>query len=375
MPTKRPTSTPADQEVDFAAGKRSATYTDIKDWVPLSGVSDAAVRYYGILRMHVNRRRGDRKVRATTLTLAKLMGRSRGDKTAPWLAELITIGAVEVRREGLSGRYHYTINEDPPDGYTGPVNLAEWYDRNRDELTTEREAARQKRDARREAQRAAKTLVKPDTPISGLQPDVAPMSGQPDTPMSGVPVAPTSGREPDVLEPDGVEPDEDNPPLPRARAKRGAARPPAQNQGGDESSKEQHLAPDPARQLVDEMAPILVSRGEVWKYLDQRTRAVLTELEGKGHPFPVIRLALLHLANGHYGPTSSPKRVLEMGGWWDQAYAEYRSSPAGYAPAQRVPCDDCDGVWRLEADRGPGTRRLPMEPPVRCTHKAMAGVS
>lgn len=214
--TRRASTTADDDadEIEFEAGERRVTHTDIKDWVPLADISVEAKTYYGVLRMHVNRKRGDRKVTATTLTLAKLMGRSRGDKTAPWLKELVALGAVQVARRGLTGRYVYRVNEDPPPGYTGPVNLEEWYDLHREELDGLRQTAKAKRDDRRAALRARKDQVSPVTPESGLQTQAAPVTpetGLPVTPRPGRPVTPQTGREPDVLKPDGVEPDPGSP--------------------------------------------------------------------------------------------------------------------------------------------------------------------
>lgn len=214
---------PDDAEVEFE--EEPVTYTAIHDWVPLTpGLSDAAVRYYHVLRMHVNRSRGDNQVKATTLTLARMMGRSRGDKTAPWLAELVAIGAVKVTRRGIPARYVYKIEQEPPAGWEGPVNIRQWYEAHRDELVQARTEAKAKRDARR-ASKAEKLQVEPSTPDIGVteaQTPVAPTSGLLAAPTSGLQETPTSGREPNVLEPNGFKP-----PPPTVEAA-----PPTSGQGG-----------------------------------------------------------------------------------------------------------------------------------------------
>lgn len=227
---------PDDAEIEFE--EEPVTYTAIHDWVPLTpGLSDAAVRYYHVLRMHVNRSRGDNQVKATTLTLARMMGRSRGDKTAPWLAELVAIGAVKVTRRGLPSRYVYKIEQEPPADWPGPVNIRQWYEVHREELTQARAAAKAKRDGRR----AKKPQVEPSSPDVGVtegQTPVPPMSGLQVAPTSGAQVTPTSGREPNDFEPNDFEPPP--PPTPPGR-------PPVPDprQAGEEGAVKQKKTPLP----------------------------------------------------------------------------------------------------------------------------------
>lgn len=376
-------------EIEFRAGRRATTYTDIKDWVPLSGVSKMAVLLYIYLRMHVNRKRGDRRVKATMHTLAKLMGYSRGDKISGFLAELVAVKAVEAKRIGLTGRYVFTVHEEPPSDYAGPLGLPDWYEDNRGDLSAERAAAKAVRDARRET-RAKKTQVNPVAPDSGqlgLGAPVTPDSGQLDTPDSGQPVTPDSGREPDVLEPDGVEPDVKTS-LSRAAAKPRGAQwlDPAQNQREIPSPNEQTPNPeDPVKTLVAELVQVSTDAGTRWKYADQNVRTVLLMPDVASRPFALVRAALLELAAQKHGKCWSPKLIEH---WdsdrWDGVAARLegpRPAAANPAPAQRRASENCPWycdergrrIVDVPDDKFPGKMSQVLVP---CDHQpAMAEVS
>lgn len=196
------TSTPGG-DVELRRGREAPQWTDVHDWVSLSGVSPHALALYVLLRMHVNRGRGDDMVKTGTLTLAVLMGLSRGDKITPYLDELEKLGAIDVERGGLHRKNKYVVHQLPPAGYTGATTIKTWYERHRALIALKKAAEKVTRDARRERKKAGtKTAVTPET---GEQP-VTPKSGEPVTPETGQAVTPETGREPKEVEPDEVEP-------------------------------------------------------------------------------------------------------------------------------------------------------------------------
>ena len=106
-------------------------YVQLGHWVALSGVSAGALALYWMLAMHLNRTRGDRYVWPTTSVLAHMLGYSRGDKIKRFVDELIAIGAIRVISvpdlRGPQKRNVYRLRRTPPEGYTGPVSLKEFY--------------------------------------------------------------------------------------------------------------------------------------------------------------------------------------------------------------------------------------------------------
>lgn len=201
------TSRNSASDVDLKRGRESPQWTDVHDWVALSGVSPGAIALYVVLRMHVNRSRDDDMVKTSMLTLAVLMGMSRGDKIKGYLDELVKLKAVDVERGGLHRRNAYTVHQLPPPGYTGKITIKAWYDEHRALIALKRADEKTKRDARR-AKAKTKDQVSPVTPDSGEQPDqpVTPDRGEHVTPDGGEPVTPIWGREPKEVEPDEVEP-------------------------------------------------------------------------------------------------------------------------------------------------------------------------
>lgn len=359
-------------DIEVRQGRRAASYTDIKDWVALScecaiPAPDGSVngrkcdcalvaKLYQVLRMHVNRKRGDAKAWPSTDTLALLMGRARGDKVAPWIARLVQLGAIdEPKRVGQGGRYIFTIHDEPPPGYAGPVTLGEWYARQRELLEARKAVAKDKRDTRKEAAGAKKAQASPVTPISGEQDDeggVTPMSGQPDTPMSGQPVNPISGREPDVFEPDEVEPPSRPP----------ATRPPTQRRPGrvgeGDSSTDDRPAAAAAADPVDVVAVELRQLRPSWSLADI-AQAVRSEVDS-GLPLDLVaEAARLCYANP---TTRHPNRLATRGPhekWWDAAAARVRAATAKVVSADRQRRERCQRCtpegWLIDHD-GPARR-------------------
>lgn len=192
--------------VEIRQGRRPPPKTEIYDWVPLAvrpstgkPIRGEAVKLYDLIKMHVNRKRGDDQVFASTLALAKLMGYSRGDKISGYLAELAEIEAIDIIRGGVYrwGRMYrcnvYVVHSLPPAGYTGITSLGMWYRANKRELATIREAEKDTRDMRRAAKKAGTgTDVSPpnggDSPAKLSPPNEGDMS-----PRNGGDVSPPNG--------------------------------------------------------------------------------------------------------------------------------------------------------------------------------------
>ncbi|WP_431959418.1 hypothetical protein [Actinacidiphila sp. bgisy160] len=119
-----------DAELEVRAGRR-APFTMVGDWVLLSGVKPAAHTLYWALSAHVSMTRGDADVWPTQEVLAQICGFSRTQSLTPYLDQLVEIGAIEselIRYAGNSRqRYRYTVHENPPEGYTGPVSFKDFY--------------------------------------------------------------------------------------------------------------------------------------------------------------------------------------------------------------------------------------------------------
>lgn len=201
----------ADDDVEIVAGRGELPWTQVHDWVILSGVGPASVGAYAVLKMHLNRLTG--QLNPGTVRLAKLLGLSRADRVAALIRPLVQIGAVEVVAYGMPRRNRYIVHSMPPEGYEGPLTLGQWAKRHGQEITDER--GRQAQRVEEWRNRRSATV----TPESGLQADqedpalVTPKSGLQVTPESGLHVTPKSGLEPDEGEPDEVEPDVAPPPV------------------------------------------------------------------------------------------------------------------------------------------------------------------
>jgi hypothetical protein len=119
-----------DEHIEVQAGRR-APFTQVGDWVLISGVSDRAVALYSRLAMHVNTARGDTEVWPAQEVLAEWANLSKPESITPYLDELAAIGAITVERMqyagGLRTRNRYTVHQTPTPDYTGPVALADYY--------------------------------------------------------------------------------------------------------------------------------------------------------------------------------------------------------------------------------------------------------
>lgn len=119
-----------DEQLEIASGRR-APYTQLGDWVALSGISTPAKALYWHLAMHVNQQRGDFEVWPTRYVLAEWCGFNKAESVDRYLDELVAIDAIEVYQRrygtGMRRRNVYVINQEPPEDWTGPRSLKEFY--------------------------------------------------------------------------------------------------------------------------------------------------------------------------------------------------------------------------------------------------------
>lgn len=126
-----PESPGTPDSVEIVEGRTVPEYTQLENWVHLSGISSKAKDLYWALRMHVNDRRGDNIAFPSLDTLARLIGYSHRSKVTKPLQELQRIGAVDVEKRRIAGnmraRNRYIVHRTPPPEYRGPITLASWY--------------------------------------------------------------------------------------------------------------------------------------------------------------------------------------------------------------------------------------------------------
>lgn len=124
-----------DRDIEIQAGRR-APFTQIGDWVLLSGVSDRAVALYCRLAMHVNVQRSDTDVWPAMEVLAEFADFNKPESITPYMDELVVIGAVAVERTRYAGalraRNRYTVHQAPAVDYAGPLSLADYYQMRRE---------------------------------------------------------------------------------------------------------------------------------------------------------------------------------------------------------------------------------------------------
>ena len=197
-----------DEQIEIAAGRR-APYTQLADWVALSGISDHAKALYWHLKMHVNVERGDFEVWPRKELLAAWMQIKQARRIDPYIDELVRIGAIEVYRRryanGMRARNRYVVHDTPPPGYTGPTSLAEWYARHNsaeDETSQSRVCARQPVVPSRAPRSAVQgTTARPaQTDAVAGQPVVP--SRAPRSAIQGTSVVPSRALEQDEVQPD-----------------------------------------------------------------------------------------------------------------------------------------------------------------------------
>lgn len=183
----------ADDADEMIAGRGVLDGTWSPDWIEL-GASAKGAQLYKFLRMRLNRRRRDRKVWPGLATLAAMMGFKSTESVTPYIKELKKLGAIDVRRTGMPAHNVYVINNDPPEGYQGPMCLEDW-----DADPANRALARQLRDA--DQSRADKSRGKPGRPgkkpqvsaVTGKNPEQAIQASDPAKPQ----VSPVTGKNPE----------------------------------------------------------------------------------------------------------------------------------------------------------------------------------
>ncbi|TAK89350.1 MAG: hypothetical protein EPO06_11850 [Burkholderiaceae bacterium] len=173
--------------------------TPAMDWVALSGISPQAHSLWVKLAMHVNQLRGDSIVWPGKDALAALMGRAKGDACTPWLRELEDIGAIDISHEDMPRRNVYTVHELPPNDYTGPTTLGDWYKLHRPAITERKHAAKVTRDRRRAAKKAQVNASTPEIGVTGDDPASTPEFGGTSNPEKGGTITPKSGGEQDEV--------------------------------------------------------------------------------------------------------------------------------------------------------------------------------
>lgn len=120
-----PDAAPSDEA---RLGRSGPIFTRTPEWVLASECSPQAYTLYAALLAHVNRQRGDGIVWPGMDTLAAIVGFRRRQSLRPYIAELEAIGAVDVERNPRSMRrgFVYVVHELPPEGYSGPLTVAEF---------------------------------------------------------------------------------------------------------------------------------------------------------------------------------------------------------------------------------------------------------
>ncbi|KJE19393.1 Helix-turn-helix domain, partial [Frankia torreyi] len=161
--------------MEIAAGRR-APFTMLGDWVALSGIDDHAKALYWCLAMHVNVARDDTEVWPSRYTLAEWCGFAKAESVDRYLAQLVELGAIEVRQHrhagGMRARNRYLVHGSPSDDYAGARSLHEWYQRRRAEADPEPSRSPFQRTTARPAE-TRETPAQPVVRSSGL-PESAP---------------------------------------------------------------------------------------------------------------------------------------------------------------------------------------------------------
>lgn len=295
-------------------GRVPLPYTQAPDWVSLSGVSPSAHSLHTKLAMHVSHNRGDALVWPGTDSLAALMGVARGDKVTKWLAELVAIEAIEIRRVGMPRRNIYIVHFLPPAGYAGPTTLQDWYARARPGMDAARALSKTKRDGRRAARAVGGTppgdgpatavdasqepQVNAVTPDSGEQP-VPPKSGEHVTPFSGQHVPPISGREQEEKN----KKKRTSPPSPHADP---PAPPTAARPGGEE------MIDDETRKILDSTVGRVRQLRPAWSR--KTITAAMSRALRDGRSAAAVAAAMVVVATD---PSSQvPGRLNQEGPWW-----------------------------------------------------------
>ena len=145
-----------DRQLELQTGRR-APFSQLADWVLLTGASPQACRLYWALCMHLNISRGDLLVWPSQKTLAELLGYSNGRKLRKYLRELETLGAIRLPEptdpdQDPKKHYYYEnglrrkkticiVHQTAPPGFAGLQSLTEWYAERNERRIAEMEAA------------------------------------------------------------------------------------------------------------------------------------------------------------------------------------------------------------------------------------------
>ena len=280
------------EEVGFTTrgARRAVPWTQLHDWVRISGISSKAAALYWVIKMHVYVRSGDFTVKITTDELAAFIELSRGDKMARYMRELEDIGAISSKLVGVPATKVYTVHEEPPEGYTGPLTLKEWY----------------------EMRRAVKAIKVPLTDDAKPQVNpVAPSGGElgPVAPSGGELVAPLRGQHiQEALD-----------------QKASTAPPPTSSASSDRTEEKQQdpeipKTPNPGDDLLTEAERELFTECMVLRpsWSPVRLREVLTDPDIRGRSdWDLVRRAFLI---GAKTAKTVPGRMLATGcPHWEQA--------------------------------------------------------
>ncbi len=132
MTASLPDPAELDEELEVALGRR-APFSQVGDWVLLSGADNDARTLYWAFVAHVNVSRDDNEVWPGLVSLARILGLKKPEGASKYLLQLEVIGAVEVIRStsGLVSRNRYIVHQTPPRGYRGPQSMSAWYGMNR----------------------------------------------------------------------------------------------------------------------------------------------------------------------------------------------------------------------------------------------------
>lgn len=209
-----PYGDPAADDSEIRAGRGDCSWTQMGDWVLLAPGPDRGKVIYGLLRMHLNHGKGDKKAWPSQATLAQMLQVKRTDTVSDGIQWLVEIGAVDIEvvrygKDRMRARNVYTVHLAPSDGYTGVVDHKQWYAARDAGTLPPRPPARYKR-AQTAGQADPGNSGSPDSSeVGGSAPDPG-NYGDPESENSGSPSTPDFRVEPDITqEPDLIlEPEE-----------------------------------------------------------------------------------------------------------------------------------------------------------------------
>jgi hypothetical protein len=355
------------EEVGFTTrgARRAVPWTQLHDWVRISGISSKAAALYWVIKMHVYVRSGDFTVKITTDELAAFIELSRGDKMARYMRELEDIGAISSRLVGVPATKVYTVHEEPPDGYTGPLTLKEWYEM--------RKAVK----AIRAAADGAKPQVNPVAPSRGELDEPAPAD---DAKPQVNPVAPSRGELDPVAPSRGelVAPSRGEHIQEAFEQEATTAPPPASSASSEQTEEKQQDAsppkPDNPRDnsLTDTERALFAECMKLRpSWSPTRLREVLVDPEIRDRPdWDLVRRAFLI---GARTAKTQPGRMLASGcPHWDQALKQRTSERSAAAATKGGP--DVPVVPRSRPGGGAVPQRRTAPPSEAAALFAAAGV-